>query len=85
MKSRLGITRRRLRFSVGTTLHPLRMTSLTRAELGALGEQLAVDHLRGRGLQLLTRNWRCRYGELDLIVADKRAKLRLMQHNSVAR
>jgi putative endonuclease len=46
------------------------MTSLNRAELGALGEQLAVDHLRGRGLQLLTRNWRCRHGELDLIVAD---------------
>jgi len=46
------------------------MASLTRAELGALGEQLAVDHLRGRGLQLLTRNWRCRHGELDLILAD---------------
>jgi putative endonuclease len=46
------------------------MTSLTRAELGALGEQLAVDHLRGLGLQVLTRNWRCRYGELDLIAAD---------------
>ncbi|MBV9089293.1 MAG: YraN family protein [Mycobacteriaceae bacterium] len=46
------------------------MTSLTRAQLGALGEQLAVDHLRGRGLRLLARNWRCRHGELDLIVAD---------------
>jgi putative endonuclease len=46
------------------------MTSLNRAELGALGEQLAVDHLRGLGLQVLTRNWRCRYGELDLIAAD---------------
>ena len=46
------------------------MTSLTRAELGALGEQLAVDHLRGLGLRVLTRNWRCRYGELDLVAAD---------------
>jgi putative endonuclease len=46
------------------------MTSLNRAELGALGEQLAVDHLRGLGLQVLSRNWRCRYGELDLIAAD---------------
>jgi len=46
------------------------MTTLTRAELGALGEQLALDHLQSRGLVLLARNWRCRYGELDLIAAD---------------
>lgn len=46
------------------------MTTLTRGELGALGEQLAVDHLIGLGLKILTRNWRCRYGELDVIAAD---------------
>jgi putative endonuclease len=43
----------------------------SRAELGALGEQLAVDHLLGLGLEILGRNWRCRYGELDVIAADK--------------
>ena len=46
------------------------MTTLTRTELGALGEQLAVDHLIGQGLRILARNWRCRYGELDVIAAD---------------
>ncbi|MGH3531569.1 MAG: YraN family protein [Mycobacterium sp.] len=46
------------------------MTTLTRAELGALGEQLAADHLTGLGLRILTRNWRCRYGELDVIAFD---------------
>jgi putative endonuclease len=46
------------------------MTTLTRAELGALGEQLATDHLTGLGLQVVTRNWRCRYGELDVIAVD---------------
>lgn len=46
------------------------MTTLTRVELGALGEQLAVDHLTGQGLHILDRNWRCRYGELDVIAAD---------------
>ena len=46
------------------------MTTLTRAEIGALGEQLAVDHLVSLGLRVLTRNWRCRYGELDVIMAD---------------
>jgi putative endonuclease len=46
------------------------MTMLTRAEIGALGEQLAADHLAGLGLRILARNWRCRYGELDVIAAD---------------
>jgi putative endonuclease len=47
-----------------------RMTMLTRAEIGALGEQLATDHLTGLGLRILTRNWRCRFGELDVIAVD---------------
>ena len=47
---------------------------MTRAELGALGEQLAVDHLTGQGWAILARNWRCRYGELDVIAADTDAR-----------
>jgi len=50
------------------------MNSLTRAELGALGEQLAVDHLCAAGLVVLERNWRCRYGELDVVAADTAAR-----------
>ncbi|WP_026356490.1 YraN family protein [Mycobacterium sp. 141] len=46
------------------------MTSMTRTEIGALGEQLAVEHLTTVGLRVLIRNWRCRYGELDVIVED---------------
>lgn len=46
------------------------MTSWTRAAIGALGEQLAVEHLCSLGLRVLDRNWRCRYGELDVIAAD---------------
>ncbi|GFG85706.1 YraN family protein [Mycolicibacter algericus] len=49
------------------------MTTMTRAELGALGEQLAVDHLLGQGWTILARNWRCRYGELDVIADDPAA------------
>lgn len=43
---------------------------MTRAQLGALGEQTAVDYLSGQGWEILARNWRCRYGELDVIAAD---------------
>lgn len=43
---------------------------MTRVQLGALGEALAVDHLTRMGLRILDRNWRCRYGELDVIASD---------------
>lgn len=51
------------------------MEAMSRAELGALGEQLAVDHLTAAGLRVLARNWRCRYGELDVIAADLHARV----------
>jgi putative endonuclease len=35
-----------------------------------MGEALAVDHLTQMGLRILGRNWRCRYGELDVIACD---------------
>lgn len=43
---------------------------MSRAEIGALGEQLAVDHLTESGMAVLSRNWRCRWGELDIVAAD---------------
>jgi putative endonuclease len=55
---------------VGAVAQGDRMTMLTRAEIGALGERLAADHLTGLGLRILARNWRCRYGELDVIAVD---------------
>lgn len=46
------------------------MTTLSRAEVGALGEQLAAEHLQSLGLTVIARNWRCRWGELDVIASD---------------
>ena len=63
-----------LSVTVGGGPHCGAMTSLTRAELGALGERLAVDHLLERGLVVLDRNWRCQFGELDVIAADISAR-----------
>jgi putative endonuclease len=40
--------------------------------LGRRGEELAADHLRQSGLQILDRNWRCSEGELDIVAADRR-------------
>jgi putative endonuclease len=41
-----------------------------RRELGRAGEELALKHLQARGFQLLAKNHRTRYGEIDLIVFD---------------
>ncbi|RJO75307.1 YraN family protein [Nocardia panacis] len=40
--------------------------------LGAYGETLAAQYLLDTGMQIVARNWRCRYGELDLIARDER-------------
>ena len=37
---------------------------------GARAEQLAATFLAQRGLQVLTTNYRCRYGEIDLIARE---------------
>jgi putative endonuclease len=37
--------------------------------LGAQGEALAVQWYEARGYTVLDRNWRCREGEIDVIVA----------------
>ncbi len=39
--------------------------------LGRWGETLAAEYLRQRGFSILGAGWRCRFGEIDLIAADK--------------
>ena len=40
-----------------------------RQRLGARGEQLTAEWYLARGYAVVARNWRCREGELDLVVA----------------
>lgn len=37
---------------------------------GDAAEALARQHLEQQGLRLLAQNWRCRLGELDLVMLD---------------
>lgn len=39
---------------------------------GARGEALAARYLEEQGLTVLSRNWRCPDGELDLVLTDGR-------------
>jgi putative endonuclease len=40
-------------------------------ELGRRGEDVAVEYLQRQGLVVLSRNWRCRDGELDVVCTDR--------------
>jgi putative endonuclease len=41
-----------------------------RRELGRYGESCAARHLTELGMVVLDRNWRCRAGEIDLVLRD---------------
>ena len=49
------------------------MSPHTRQIRGSLGEQIAVDHLEARGYEIVQRNFRTRFGELDIVAADEGA------------
>lgn len=48
------------------------MTGDHRPQLGRLGEQLAAEHLVRRGYEIVERNYRTRWGELDIVAYDGR-------------
>ncbi|MBV9487894.1 MAG: YraN family protein [Frankiaceae bacterium] len=43
---------------------------LAKDELGKRGEDLAARHLVGAGFAIVTRNWRCPVGEIDIVARD---------------
>lgn len=45
-------------------------TATTTTEIGRAAESSALRHLETAGLVLLTRNYRCRAGEIDLVMLD---------------
>jgi putative endonuclease len=38
--------------------------------VGRFGEQVAADHLAATGLVILSRNWRCPSGEIDIVATE---------------
>ena len=46
------------------------MPDASPTQAGHAAENQALEYLQGQGLQLLTRNWRCKGGELDLVMLD---------------
>ncbi|MBJ9975749.1 YraN family protein [Pseudomonas sp. S75] len=46
------------------------MPDASPASAGAAAENQALAYLQGQGLTLIERNWRCKGGELDLVMLD---------------
>lgn len=42
---------------------------MTPRDIGRIGEQLARSHLAAQGYRIIASNYRCRWGEIDLIAA----------------
>jgi len=38
--------------------------------LGRWGEDRAAEYLRDKGYRILAANWKCRFGEIDLVAGD---------------
>jgi putative endonuclease len=47
------------------------MSDDPRHSLGRRGEQLAAEHLERLGYRVVARNYRTRFGELDLVATDE--------------
>ena len=43
---------------------------MDKAEFGATGEERACQHLRAEGYRIVARNWRIRFGEIDIVARD---------------
>lgn len=46
------------------------MKSSGRMQTGKKGEEIAVRYLQGRGYRIIERNYRTRWGEIDIVAKD---------------
>lgn len=53
-----------------------------RVRTGRIGEEHAAGLLEARGGVVISRNWRCPVGELDLVVLDSAGRLRFVEVRS---
>lgn len=47
-----------------------KVTRATTSLVGRRGEARALEHLQAQGLELIGRNYRCRAGEIDLVMRE---------------
>ena len=61
---------------------------MEKKQLGRWGEQAAADHLKKKGYTIVSMNYSCRFGEIDLIAQNSRyivfTEVKLRQDNGFA-
>lgn len=40
--------------------------------VGTIKEEIAAEYLENKGLKIVAKNYRCRYGEIDIVATDDR-------------
>lgn len=50
---------------------PREESALSPRRIGAIGEELARHHLEAKGYCVVASNYRCRWGEIDLVARDR--------------
>ncbi|MEY4747314.1 MAG: hypothetical protein RLZZ416_363 [Candidatus Parcubacteria bacterium] len=55
-----------------------------RKEVGRTGEDIAAEYLRGKGYKLIEKNYRRKWGEID-IIAEKAGIVRFVEVKAVSR
>ncbi len=51
---------------------------MTAKQLGDEGEKLAASYLEKRGLEIIATNWKCSYGEVDIIAYSPEEKCHVL-------
>ena len=49
---------------------PTETSALSSHRIGEIGEELARHHLQAKGYRVVAANYRCRWGEIDLVTRD---------------
>lgn len=52
---------------------------MTTKDIGTQGEALVAQYLRKKGYTILANQWRCRFGELDLVAKDKQGVICIVE------
>ena len=53
-------------------------------DLGKIGEDIAVDYLVGKGFEIVDRNFRKPYGEIDIVARETTGKLHFVEVKAVS-
>lgn len=55
------------------------LSDISTKELGRVGEDVAASFLEAEGYEILSRNWRCPRGEIDLVARDPEGTTALVE------